>query len=174
LNIGPSPEMIQLPGDYKFEKGKGTPLTEGNDAILFAYGPVMLHEALVAAEYLKKIEFGLKVVNMPWLNYIDSEWLGDIVVDYTKIFVLEDHSNIGGLGDRILNVLVEHHDLGSRSFIKFGLDDYPECGTPLEVLEYHKLDGKSLAARIAGVADINDLIDPSTVAATNYTEEAPQ
>ena len=32
--------------------GRGAVLREGADALLFAYGPVMLHEALTAAELL--------------------------------------------------------------------------------------------------------------------------
>ena len=59
LVIGPSPERIELPIDYKFKLGVGTELTNGNDAILFSYGPVILHEALVAADYLKKAGFNL-------------------------------------------------------------------------------------------------------------------
>ncbi|HQJ46393.1 MAG TPA: transketolase C-terminal domain-containing protein, partial [Ignavibacteriaceae bacterium] len=106
LVIGPSPEKIQLPKDYKFTIGVGAELTEGNDAILFSYGPVMLHEALVAAEYLRKIDFGLKVINMPWLNKIDKDWLKEIIKDQKRIFVLEDHSAIAGLADRLLNELV--------------------------------------------------------------------
>ena len=39
---------------------------------------------------------------MPWLNKIDNEWLKEFVKDQKRIFVLEDHSAIGGLGDRIL------------------------------------------------------------------------
>ncbi|MBI5662991.1 MAG: 1-deoxy-D-xylulose-5-phosphate synthase [Ignavibacterium album] len=154
LIIGPSPERIQLPDDYKFKVGVGAALTEGNDAILFGYGPVMLHEALVAADYLKKIGFGLKVVNMPWLNKIDSEWLKEIVKNQKRIFVLEDHSAIGGLGDRILNALVKIREISGLEFTNLGLTEYPECGTPLEVLEYHQLDGKSLAQRISGIKDI--------------------
>ena len=73
--------------------------------LLFGYGPVMLHEALVAADYLKKIGFRLKVVNMPWLNKIDKDWLKRIVKGQKKIFVLEDHSAVGGLGDRLLNAI---------------------------------------------------------------------
>ena len=41
-----------------------------------------------------------------------------------------------------------------KNLSNFGLKEYPECGTPLEVLEFHKLDGKSLAQRISGVKDI--------------------
>jgi transketolase len=52
LVISPSPRTIPLPEDYSFSFGKGTVLQEGNDAVLFSYGPVMLHEALTAAEKL--------------------------------------------------------------------------------------------------------------------------
>lgn len=170
LVIGPSPEKIELPKDYKFKVGVGAELTKGNDAILFGYGPVMLHEALVAANYLKKIGFNLKVVNMPWLNKIDEVWLKEIVKDQRRIFVLEDHSAIGGLGDRILNALVETNLIAGKEFTNFGLKEYPECGTPLEVLEYHKLDGKSLAQRISGVEDI----ETEEKVKQKYTADAPQ
>jgi transketolase len=170
LVIGPSPERIQLPSDYKFQVGVGATLTEGNDAILFGYGPVMLHEALVAADYLKKIGFGLKVVNMPWLNKIDLSWLKEIIKDQKRIFVLEDHSAVGGLGDRILNSLVEIREISGREFINLGLKEYPECGTPLEVLEYHHLDGKSLAKRISGIENI----ETADSVNQKYTADAPQ
>ena len=170
LVIGPSPERIQLPKKYKFEIGIGAELTEGNDAMLFSYGPVMLNEALVASEYLKKIGFGLKIINMPWLNKINKDWLKEIVSDLKKIFILEDHSAIGGLGDRLLNALVEIREISGKEFTNFGLKEYPECGTPLEVLEYHKLDGKSLAQRISGVEEI----ETEEKLKQKYTAEAPQ
>ncbi len=170
LVIGPSPEKIGLPKDYKFVVGIGAELTEGNDAILFGYGPVMLHEALLASDYLKKIDFGLKVINMPWLNKINKEWLKKIVKDQKKIFVLEDHSAVGGLGDRLLNVMHELNILERKTFTNLGLKEYPECGTPWEVLNYHKLDGKSLAQRISGKANIEEVDEIKE----KYTEDAPQ
>ena len=170
LVIGPSPEKIQLPKSYEFKVGVGVGLTEGNDAILFSYGPVMLHEALVASDYLKKIGFGLKVVNMPWLNKIDKEWLKKVVNDQKKIFVLEDHSAVGGLGDKLLNALAETGDVNGKEFFNLGLKEYPECGAPLEVLEFHKLDGKSLAQRISGIEDI----ETKEEIKQKYTADAPQ
>jgi transketolase len=170
LVIGPSPEKIEIPQNYKFKIGIGAELTEGNDAILCSYGPVMLHEALLAADYLKKIDFGLKVINMPWLNKIDEDWLKKVVSNQKKIFVLEDHSAIGGLGDRLLNALIEINEIAEKEFINFGLKEYPECGTPLEVLEFHKLDGKSLAQRISGKKDI----ETEEKVKQKYTADAPQ
>jgi transketolase len=170
LVIGPSPEKIELPKNYKFKIGIGAELTKGKYAILFSYGPVMLHEALVASDYLKKIGFILKVVNMPWLNKIDKKWLKEVVKDQKRIFVLEDHSAVGGLGDRLLNALVEIGEIDGKEFTNFGLREYPECGTPLEILEFHKLDGKSLAQRISGVKDI----ETSDSIKQKYTTDAPQ
>ncbi|MFC2103323.1 transketolase C-terminal domain-containing protein [Bacteroidota bacterium] len=170
LVIGPSPEKIELPKDYKFKFGKGAELSEGSEAVLFGYGPVMLHEALLASDYLKKIGFGLKVINMPWLNKIDNEWLKKIIKDQKKIFVLEDHSAVGGLGDRILNAMNEINLFEGKSFTNLGLKEYPECGTPLEVLEYHKLDGKSLAQKISGVENI----ETEEKIKQKHTSDAPQ
>ncbi|MCK6604490.1 MAG: thiamine pyrophosphate-dependent enzyme [Ignavibacteriaceae bacterium] len=173
LVIGPSPEVIQLPADYSFEVGKGSKLTEGKDGILFGYGPVMLHEALVAADFLTKLGYSLMVINMPWLNKIDPEWLKSVVSDFENIYVLEDHSNTGGLGDRLLDSLTKTGLIQGRNFTRFGLDDYPECGTPLEVLEFHELDGKSLAKRILGLEDIDHALESSAIK-EKYTDEAPQ
>ena len=74
LAISPSPRTIPLPDDYQFTYGQGTVINDGRDAVLFAYGPVMLNEALVAAETLQEQNLSLKVINLPWLNQIDQDW----------------------------------------------------------------------------------------------------
>jgi transketolase len=148
LAIGPSPRVITLPLDYRLIEGCGVELTDGKDAILFAYGPVMLHEALLGAGILKAAGFGLKVINMPWLNRIDLEWLKLAMGSCPRVYVLEDHFPVGGLGDTLLNGMVDAGLLQNRSFKKFAIDDYPACGTPQEVLQSHGLDGANLARRI--------------------------
>ncbi|MBU2491183.1 MAG: 1-deoxy-D-xylulose-5-phosphate synthase [Bacteroidetes bacterium] len=170
LVIGPSPEVIELPENYEFKIGTGTELTNGEDAVLFAYGPVMLHEALLASSYLKDSGFGLKIINMPWLNKINNDWLVSVAKNYKKIFVLEDHSVIGGLGDRLLNSLSESNLMNGKTFKKFGLNEYPECGTPWEVLAFHRLDAKSLAERISGKSDL----EADEKIKEKYTADAPQ
>jgi transketolase len=144
INIGPSPNIINLPSEYQLNPGCGVTLIDGTDAVLFAYGPVMLHEALNAAEILKESEFSLKVVNMPWLNRIDDCWLQEVIGSITSVYVLEDHASVGGLGDNILNALVQTHLIKEKHFKKLGIEGYPAWGTPQEVLQYHRLDGNSL------------------------------
>lgn len=148
LAIGPSPRTIRLPDGYRLTPGHGVTLRDGKDAVLFAYGPVMLHEALLASELLEAKGFGLRVVNMPWLNRADAAWCADITRPYSTLYVLEDHALVGGLGDHLLNVLVKSNELGKRRLVKLGVEGYPACGTPAQALEYHGLDGESLAAVI--------------------------
>jgi len=143
LAIGPSPRRIELPSGL--EPGRGSLLREGSEAILFAYGPVMLHEALTASERLAEQGIELAVANMPWLNRIDLDWLLETVGRYEHVLVLEDHAPVGGLGDAI------RRELAGRSVAVFGVEGWPACGTPAEALRAHGLDGESLADRIAGL-----------------------
>jgi transketolase len=100
----------------------------------------MLHEALTAAELL---DGRLQVVNMPWLNRVDGQWLAEVTEPFAELFVVEDHAPVGGLGDALRRAL------DGRPVKVFGVEDWPACGTPLEALRFHRLDGASLAGRIA-------------------------
>jgi transketolase len=148
LVIGPSPGALPLPADYRLTRGRGVALSDGKDAVLFAYGPVMLHEAMKACGILNRKGFSLKVVNMPWLNQTDGEWLAETVQECRRIVVVEDHAPIGGLGDQLLRVMNAKHLLGDRDYRCFGVEGFPACGTPPEALKFHGLDGESLARRI--------------------------
>jgi transketolase len=143
LAIGPSPRRIELPATYRPEPGRGTVLRDGRDGVLLAYGPVMLHEALLATERLDAEGLELRVVDMPWLNRFDAEWLAGEVAPYEHVFVLEDHAPVGALGDGLRRALEGH------AIEVFGVEGWPACGTPEEALRFHELDGASLAARIA-------------------------
>jgi transketolase len=138
LAIGPSPRAIELPA-AESSPGRGAVLREGTDALLFAYGPVMLHEALSAAETLGS---RVQVVNMPWLNRVDAAWLAELVEPFEELFVVEDHAPVGALGDSL------RRELDGRSLTVFGVEGWPACGTPHEALRFHGLDGSSLADRI--------------------------
>jgi transketolase len=142
LAIGPSPRHIELP-DLELMPGRGQVLSEGSDALLFAYGPVMLHEGLSAAKALEERGMHVQVVNMPWLNRVDAAWARELAEPFEDIFVLEDHAPAGALGDAL------RRSLPGRALAVFGVEGWPACGTPLEALRFHGLDGSSLADRIA-------------------------
>jgi transketolase len=148
LVIGPSPRRITLPPGYRLTPGRGVVLRNGSDAVAFAYGPVLLHETLLASERLAAHGFGLCVVNMPWLNQVDVAWLAPLVQRYQHVCVVEDHAPVGALGDHLLAALAEHDVPGSRVFRKYAVEGFPAMGTPPEALEHHGLDAESLMQRI--------------------------
>ena len=154
LIISPSPRTIPLPDDYRLTFGKGTVIREGTDAILFAYGPVMLNEALVAGDILESRNVSLKVVNLPWLNRVDSGWLDKTAGACEHLFVLDNHFSVGGLGDMLVDRAMASARLRGRRIIKFAVEDFPACGTPPEALRKHGLDGESLSRKILQAIDM--------------------
>ena len=148
LIIGPSPRLITLPPGYQLKKGTGVVIRDGSDAIIFAYGPVMLHEALVASEVLENVGFSLKVVNLPWLNYIEPSWLNEVIGNIRPVFILEDHAPFGGLSDTLLRVVVKEGLICGRNFEILGIVGSPAWGRPWEALKFHGVDGETLALRI--------------------------
>jgi transketolase len=139
----------ELPLGYTLKYGRGAILKEGQDAVLFAYGPVMLSQAYKAAETLaEKHRVGLKVINLPWLNRVDPEWLRGAVSGYKWVFTVDNHYVTGGQGDMILSRLAESGMLPSLRAEKFGVRELPACGANDEVLKAHRLDAESLTEEI--------------------------
>lgn len=155
LAIGPSPRRIELGEGWQLREGCGTTLVEGDAALVLAYGPVMLHEALVAAEYLRARGTRLEVVDLPWLDRVDSGWLAEAVAEHATVVVVEDHAPTGALGDTIRRTLADQGLDRGRALTVMGVEGWPACGTPPEALRAHRLDGASLAARIEELVGVH-------------------
>jgi transketolase len=137
---------FQLPADYQLEYGKGVVLTEGDDAVMFSYGPVMLTQAVKAAELLKKEHgLGLRVINLPWLNHVDADWLHSSAEGFKYIFTLDNHFEKGGQGEMLGCKLAEMDSNSSYHLHRFGISEIPECGLNDEVLQAHGLRGIDLS-----------------------------
>jgi transketolase len=147
LAIGPSPRSIELPSGYLPSPGRGVTLREGGEAMLVAYGPVMLHEALTAAELLGERGLDIAVVAMPWLDSVDLDWLAGTFSGVSDVLVVEDHAPVGALGDTLRRALPALSDPPVLRVA--GVEGWPACGTPTEALRHHRLDGASLAERVA-------------------------
>ena len=109
----------------------------------------MLTQAMRAADQLDR-EHGisLKVVNLPWLNRVDDEWLKEIVSGCRAVFTLDNHYVAGGQGTMLLARLAELDVTQPVIAQRFGLKHFPESGGNVEVLSAHGLDSKSLASAI--------------------------
>ncbi len=131
--------------DYKFEFGKASILREGKDTTIFASG-MMVTESLQAAEILSQQGIEASVVNVHTIKPIDREAIVKYSSSKKKIYTVEEHSTIGGLGDAVSEVIVAE----SPCFVtKIGINDvFGESGKALEVLEKHGLTADRIAQKI--------------------------
>lgn len=141
---------FELPADYRLVPGRGTVLRSGRDAVLIGYGPVLLSEAVRAADQLAR-ERGreVAVVNLPWLNHFDPDWLAEVTAGVPLVVTLDNHYLDGGQGERLAALLAER-SIPVR-VVRIGLTDVPVCGTNVEVLRALGLDSESLVRRIGAV-----------------------
>jgi transketolase len=91
--------------NYQFRIGKGHVLKQGADAVIFASG-IMVQESLKAIEALEKINATL--VNISTIKPIDQQLVIDQAKKNGAVVIAEDHNKIGGLGDAVVDVLMEH------------------------------------------------------------------
>lgn len=138
-----------LPADYRPSPGRGVALTDGADAVLIAYGMVLLSEAVKAAGLLRERGLQLRVINMPWLNRLDGAWLATELSGVPALCVLDNHYLAGGVGEFILAAVAELGLTDSLRCCRFGIEGLPPCGSNDEVLQTVGLDALSLASAIA-------------------------
>ena len=116
---------------------------EGRDVLIVAYGPVLLNEAVKAAELLKEKNVSAAVLNLPWLNRLDVTWMGEIVKPYRRVVTVDDHYLEHGQGAFLSASLA---DAGiDVKMTHLGVTEIPACGSSAEVLAYHKLNAASIA-----------------------------
>ena len=138
-----------LPEGYEMVEGRGAIIRDGTDGVVFGYGPIMLTQAMRAADQLDREQgISLKVVNLPWLNRVDDEWLKEMVSGCRAVFTLDNHYVAGGQGTMLLARLAELGITQPTIAHRFGLKHVPESGGNVEVLSAHGLDSKSLASAI--------------------------
>lgn len=141
------PELAKL---NPLEYAKGQVVREGADAAIVAYGPVMLPQALRAAHLLAEKGYGLRVINLPWLNCVDAAWLASAVVGVRLLVTLDNHFLIGGQGQMLRSALLGQVPAPAKGVLSLGLTEVPACGRNDEVLQHHGLDAAHIARLIAG------------------------
>lgn len=130
---------------YKFELGKGVTLKDGNDVTIVATG-LMVNEALIAAEELKKDGIDARVINIHTIKPIDKEILIKAAKETGAIVTAEEHSIIGGLGGAVSEVVCENYPV---PVLKLGVNDtFGKSGPALELLKIFGLDAEHIVAKV--------------------------
>lgn len=131
--------------EQDFTIGKANILTKGEDAVVFTYG-LMVSEALEAARILEEAGIRITIVNMHTIKPIDSECVLRQAARCSKVFTLEEHSVIGGIGDAVAAELMGRV---SCSFHKIGVQDvFGKSGKAMDVLKAYGLTAPQIAEEI--------------------------
>lgn len=138
--------VINDEATYKFELGKGVELRDGKDCTIIATG-LCVSESLKAAEILAEQGIDAQIINIHTIKPLDEEIVLAAAAKTGRIFTVEEHSVIGGLGDAVAAVLSEK---APAKLTKIGVNDvFGESGPAVELLHKYKLDGEGIAERVA-------------------------
>ncbi|EEG30025.1 Transketolase, pyridine binding domain protein [[Clostridium] methylpentosum DSM 5476] len=136
--------VFNNPDTYKFELGKGVQLVDGTDATIIATG-LMVNEALIAAEMLKKEGISARVINIHTIKPIDKEIIVKAAKETGVLITAEEHSVLGGLGAAVAGVLCES---SPAPLIRIGVNDQFGCSGPaLDLLKLYGLSAENIVAK---------------------------
>ncbi len=131
--------------DMPFTVGKGNVLREGKDGVIFTYG-TMVEVSLDAAKMLADKGMDVAVINMHTIKPLDEALVKAYAAKVGKVFVVEEHNVIGGLGEAVAGVLA---GTGTFVFRKIGVEDmFGQSGKPLDVLREYGLCADQIAEKI--------------------------
>ncbi len=132
--------------DYRFEIGKGVTLRDGSDCTIIATG-LCVSEALAAAETLAAEGISAQVINIHTIKPLDEALVIAAAEKTGRIFTVEEHSIIGGLGAAVAEVLSEKRP---TKLTRIGVKDtFGESGPAKELLHKYELDAEGIAKRVA-------------------------
>ena len=133
--------------DYKFEIGKGITLKEGKDMTIIATG-LCVSESLEAAKMLAADGIDARVINIHTIKPLDEELVVKAAKETGRIFTVEEHSIIGGLGSAVCDTLSAQ---APTKVTKIGVEDtYGESGPAVELIHKYGLDAEGIYKKIKG------------------------
>lgn len=93
--------------DFTFELGKAIQVCDGTDLAIVATGETVYH-AWQAALKLKEKGIKARVLDCSWLKPFDTEAIQKAAKETCRIITVEEHSQYGGLGAMVCEVLSEN------------------------------------------------------------------
>jgi transketolase len=101
------------PADAPFAPGRAVRLADGGDATVIAIG-TMVSRALEAAERLAAEGIGLRVLNMPFVEPLDTDAVLAAAAETRAIVTAEEGTVSGGLGAAVASLVVERDPVPMR------------------------------------------------------------
>ena len=133
-----------------FEIGAAYVFAEGADVSLITTG-TMTHQALAAAEQLKRDGISAEVVHVPTIKPLDAQTILKSVRKTGAVVTAEEGQRIGGLGGAIAELLAEEYPAPIQ---RIGMKDrFGESGAPDQLIEHFGLDAKHIRLAAHTVLD---------------------
>ncbi len=137
--------VINDEATYQFELGKGVELRDGSDLTIVATG-LPVSESLEAAKLLEADGIKAQVINIHTIKPIDADILVAAAKKTGRIFTVEEHSVIGGLGSAVSEVLSEKCPV---KVTRIGIQDtFGESGPAKDLLHKYELDAEGIYKQI--------------------------
>lgn len=128
-----------------FTLGKGNVIKDGKDLVIFTCG-IMIEHTLDAVEVLAQKGVDAALVSFHTLKPFDEELARTYAAKCRKVFTVEEHSVIGGLGDAVASAVIGK---GVETFKKIGINDvFGQSGKPADLLLEYGLTGPQIAENI--------------------------
>lgn len=139
-----SPNFTDMNADLEF--GKADTLIDGSDVTLIASG-LLVWEAIIASERLKKDGISARVVNMHTIKPIDKDTIVKCAKETGLIITCEDHQWTCGLFGAVAEVLALHHPT-KMDFIAIN-DTFGESGIiASELMKKYGIDSDAICAKV--------------------------
>lgn len=131
--------------DAKFEFGKADLLIDGTDVTLIANG-LLVWEAIIASENLKKDGISARVVNMHTIKPIDVDMIVKCAKDTGLVITCEDHQKQSGLYGAVAEVLSLHYPT-QMDYVAVE-DTFGESGTMQQLMSKYKIDHVEIERKV--------------------------
>lgn len=130
-----------------FTVGKGTVIRDGSDCVIFTCG-ILLEHTIEAVDILASKGISAALVSFHTIKPFDDDLARSFAAKCRKVFTVEEHSVIGGLGDTVASSIIGH---GVEYFRKIGINDvFGQSGKPADLLKEYGLTGPQIADSILG------------------------
>ncbi len=141
--------VINEEADYRFEIGKGVLLKEGRDVSIIATG-LCVSESLEASKMLAEDGIDAEVINIHTIKPLDEDMVTATASKTRRVFTVEEHSVIGGLGSAVAEVLSGKCPV---RLTRIGVQDqFGESGPARELIHKYGLDAEGIYKQIkAGI-----------------------
>ena len=119
-----------------FEVGKAQVLREGEDVTAIGHG-YMVYWLLQIAEELKN-KISIEIINLHTIKPLDGTTILKSAKKTKRVFTVEDHNVVGGMGSAVAELLAEHYPV---PVFRHGVYDiFAESGSTKDLWKKYKLD----------------------------------